>query len=162
MANVTLVTGILAVLRLSLLVHTINYWSRRMTIKKSALASRLLPLIFVSSVGISQSALAAPCSDQIEALKTALNNGICTYSNVCGGLTHKLDNANHKLEQGKFDHAARRLTDFGAVLETMATHGKPKISMADYESLMSTYFSEAANCIANGGVIPDAYPDDAF
>lgn len=118
------------------------------------IGSRLLPLVFVSAVGISQSALAAPCSEQVNALQAALDNGICIYSKSCSGLSSKLDNANKKLEKGRFDDAARKLADFGSVLETLATHGKkPKISMADYQFLMSNYFNDAANCIANGGVI---------
>ena len=139
-----------------------------MTRHKSGLASRLLPLAFLMSIGISQSALAAPCTEQVEALKTALNDGVCNVGEVCAGLSHKLDNANHKLEQGKFSHAARRLADFGAVLESMATRGKPRISVADYESLMATYYNDAANCISNGGVVveyelePEPIPIDAI
>lgn len=129
-----------------------------MTKHKTGLASRLIPLAFVGIIGISQSALAAPCSDQINALKAALNDGVCTFSKTCDGLTHKLDNANQKLEQGKFDHAARRLADFGAVLENLATHKKPMISMEDYESLISPYYNDAATCVANGGVIEDDVP----
>ncbi len=130
-----------------------------MTKHKTGLASHLIPLAFVGIIGVSQSALAAPCSDQVDALKTALNDGVCIYSKACAGLTHKLDNANHKLEQGKFDHAARRLADFSAVLENLATHRKPMISMADYESLISPFFNNAANCVANGGVVVDYEPE---
>lgn len=128
--------------------------------QKHVFSRRLLPFAFLSFIGISQSVWSAPCSDQVEALKSALNaDGICSYSQVCAGLTHKLDNANHKLEQGEFVQAARRLADFSAVMENMANQKKPKISMVSYESLMDPYFNDAATCIANGGVVATSEPE---
>lgn len=124
-----------------------------MTRKNTGLASRLIAFVAVCFIGISQSAMAAPCSEQIAALKTALTNGVCIYSKACDGLSHKLDNANRKLEKGKFEHAARKLADFSSVLENLAMRKKPKISMEDYESLMSPFYNDAAACIANGGVV---------
>ena len=115
----------------------------------------LLLLAFVSIFSFYQSALAAPCTAQVDALKAALNDSVCVNSKLCSGLSNKLDNANHKLEQGKLDHAARRLADFNAVVEDMAMRKKPKISQADYESIIVPYFNEAVACINNGGVISD-------
>ena len=122
-----------------------------MTIKKPALATSALLLAFVSFFSLSQAALAAPCTEQVEALKSALNDGNCSFGKACMGLSHKLDNANHKLEQAKFSLAARRLEDFGAIIQDMAMRRKPLVSMADYEALMDPYFKAAAICIANGG-----------
>ena len=123
--------------------------------RKPGFPNRLLPLAFVSIFSLYQSALAAPCTEQVDALKTALNDSVCLNGKVCSGLTHKLDNANHKLEQGEFDHAARRLADFGAVVENLTMREKPRISLADYESIIVPYFNEAVECINNGGVIPE-------
>ena len=117
---------------------------------KSGLASPTLLLVIFSVFGLSQVAQAAPCTDQVDALKAAMNdNGICQYSRACKGLSHKLDNANRKLKKGKFRHAARKLADFGAIVGDMAMRRKPKISMADYEALMEPYFNAAAICVAN-------------
>jgi hypothetical protein len=131
---------------------------------KSGLASPTLLLVIFSVFGLSQVAQAAPCTDQVDALKAAMNdNGICQYSKACKGLSHKLDNANRKLEKGKFRHAARKLADFGAIVGDMAMRRKPKISMADYEALMEPYFNAAAICVANGGVVdssPEPEPTD--
>ena len=116
-----------------------------------------LPLLVVVSIfSVFQSAIAAPCTAEVDALKSALlNDGVCINSKVCSGLSHKLDNANHKLEQGQLDHAARRLADFNAVVADLATLKKPKISLADYESVIVPYFNDAVACINNGGVVPD-------
>ncbi|NNE63634.1 MAG: hypothetical protein HKN34_06085, partial [Gammaproteobacteria bacterium] len=114
--------------------------------RKPGFPNHLLPLAFVSIFSFYQSALAAPCTEQVDALKTALNDSVCVNSKVCSGLTHKLDNANHKLEQGKFDHAARRLADFSAVVENLTMRDKPRISLADYESIIVPYFNEAVEC----------------
>jgi hypothetical protein len=127
-----------------------------MTRIKSGFASHLLFLAFVSFFGLSQSALAAPCTAEVDALKAALNDDICSYSSKCKGLSHKLDKVNRKLEKGKLRKAARKLADFGAIIENMTMRKKPKISMADYEALIDPYFNNAAICIANGGVIETA------
>lgn len=133
-----------------------------MTRKKPGLANLATLLVFVSSIGLSQAAMAAPCTAQVDALKAALDDGICQFSKACDGLSHKLDNANHKLEQGKFSHASRRLADFGAIVENLAMQKKPLISMADYDALMNPFFTDAAICVASGGVNeegPDSTPD---
>ena len=123
--------------------------------RKPDFPKHLLLLAVVSSFSLYQSALAAPCTEQVDALKTALNDQVCVNSKLCSGLSHKLDNANLKLEQGKLDHAARRLADFNAVVADMTMLEKPKITQADYESIIVPVFNEAVACINNGGVIPD-------
>lgn len=166
-----------------------------MTIRKiSGFTGQALALaLIITAIGFSQPASAAPCSAELDALKTALDSGICQrlkskkfksrkfkskkhsswshsgwkhslkkYSRRnCMGLDHKLDNTSRKLEQGKFRHAARKLTDFGSVIEDMAMRRKPKISIADYEGLMDPYYVAAANCIVNGGTPTPPVADDS-
>jgi len=127
--------------------------------KITGCTGHLLVLAIVSAISVAQPASATPCSAEIEALKTALN-GICWYSRKCHGLSHKLDSAERKLEKGKFRHAARKLSDFGWVVEDMAMRRRPKISQADYQALMDPYYTAAADCIANGGVSAPPAGDD--
>ena len=124
-----------------------------MTRIKPGLTSSALLLAFVSFFSVSQAASAAPCTDQVTELKTALLDDFCTFSNKCRGLSHKLDSVNRKLEQDKFRHAGRKLMDFGAVVEDLMLRNNPKISMVAYQALIDPYFNSAASCIANGGVI---------
>ena len=123
-------------------------------------------LALVSAIGFSQTASAAPCSAEIAALKTALEGGICLQlekskkGKKCKGLNRKLDKASRKLEKGKFNHAARKLSDFGWAIEDMAMRRKPKISMTDYDALMDPYYVAVANCIDNGGISTTPVLDD--
>ena len=126
-----------------------------MTRIKPGLTSSALLLAFVSFFSVSQAASAAPCTVQVGALKTALLDDFCTFSNKCRGLSHKLDSVNRKLEQDKFRHAGRKLMDFGAVVEDLMLRNNPKISMVAYPALIDPYFNNAASCIANGGVITE-------
>ena len=97
----------------------------------------VLLLAFVSFFGLSQTALAGPCTVEINALKTALQDGICNFSNACEGLSHKLDNANRKLDQGKYRQATHKLMNFHEVIEDMAMRKKNEISIGDYAALTS-------------------------
>ena len=123
-----------------------------MTRKKPGLASPALLLAFVSCFSLSQAALAAPCTEQVEALRIALEGG-CDSSKACDGLSHKLDNANHKLEQGKVRHAERRLADFVSVVEVVAPSA--------YDEVLAVYYSEAI-CVAGGGTTDDPFDGQMF
>lgn len=116
---------------------------------KSAIVMLLTSVAFF---GMSQTVSAAPCSAEVTALKTELSN-VCSSRKKCKGLNRKLNKVNRKLEKGKFRKAARKLSDFGAVVEDMATRKKPRISMADYENLMVNFYNPAAICVSNGGVV---------
>ena len=123
------------------------------TRKTRGFTSHTLLIALVSAISFSQPAFAAPCSAEIDALKIAVESGICQYKRKkCKGLNRKLDKTERKLEKGKFRHAARKLSDFGSVIESMAMRRKPKISMADYEALMDPHYVAVADCIASGGV----------
>ncbi len=138
-----------------------------MAIKKiTGFTGHVLVLALISASGFSQTAAAAPCSAEIDALRSALESGICLQmkskkSKKCKGLDRKLDKTSRKLEKGKFRHAARKLSDFGSVVEDMAMRRKPKISLTDYEALMDPYYVAVANCIANGGITAPPAEDDS-
>lgn len=149
-----------------------------MTIKKPGLA---LLVTFVSVFGLSQTASAAPCTKEVNALKTALSENFCPVNKRkrCEGLSHKLDNVNRQLEKGKFRKAARKLANFGDVVGNMSEKRMKKMEKkgekwrrrhsygadeyyAAYAALMNPFFNNAANCIANGGpvVVEDPVPTD--
>ncbi|MDH3219763.1 MAG: hypothetical protein OEO19_09545 [Gammaproteobacteria bacterium] len=111
-----------------------------MTRRKLGLVSPAMILAFVSFFGLSQASLAATCPKQIEELRTALDGG-CVSRKACDGLKHKLDNAEHKLEQGKDRHAERRLADFVSVVEIVAPDS--------HEAVLAIYHSESI-CVASG------------
>lgn len=130
-----------------------------MTKIKPGITSSALLLAFVTFFGVSQTALAAPCTDQVNALKTALNNDVCEYSKKCKGLSHKLDSVNRKLEKGDFRKALRKLEDFGATVEDMAMRKKKrKIDPDTYNGVIVPPYGNAWACIANGGVVVVADP----
>ena len=143
--------------------------------KITIFTGQVLVLALVSAIGFSQTASAAPCSAEIDALKIALEGGICLQfeksrksrkgkksrkNRKCKGLNRKLDRTTRKLEKGKFSHAARKLSDFGWAIEDMAMRRKPKISMDAYEALMDPYYLAVANCISNGGISTPPVVDD--
>lgn len=126
-----------------------------MKIKKPGLA---LMVAFVSVFGLSQTASAAPCGAQVDALKAALNNGYCSYGkkNHCKGLNHKLDNVYRKLEKGKFDNAGRKLANFYDVVENLATRKKnPQMALSDFRSLADPHYVAAEYCITRHGVVEE-------
>lgn len=129
------------------------------TRKIKGFTGHTLLIALVSAICFSQTATAAPCSAEIDALKAAVESGICQYKGKkCKGLKRKLDKTERKLEKGKFRHAARKLSDFGSVIESLAMRRKPKISMADYEALMDPYYVAVADCIGSGGTIASGGP----
>ncbi len=119
-----------------------------MKIKTPGLA---LMVAFVSAFGLSQTASAdhAPCVDQVNAVRTALNSGYCSYGSKkhCKGLNHKLDNVYRKLHQHKFKNAGRKLANFYDVVENLATRRKnPLMALNEFHSLASPH-QVAATCI---------------
>jgi len=118
------------------------------TRKFSGFAKPALAMAFASVFSALQTATAAVCEDQMDALRDAVQSS-CPYK-YCDGLSHKLDNASHKLEQGKLVHAARKVADFGSIMEIMARHGEPALYAADYDAIMAAY-GNVAGCIENGG-----------
>ncbi len=132
-----------------------------MTIKKLGLA---LLVAFVSVFGMSQTASAGDCSDQIEKLRAALNDDICSHGKRkrCEGLNRKLDRVNRKIQKGKWRHAARKLANFHDVVENLAMRKKKRrISMEAYAALMEPYYNAAAVCVSGEGYVdvPDTGGD---
>jgi hypothetical protein len=140
----------------------LDEWSELMTTRKiKGFNGYTLAIAVISAICFSPIASAAPCSAEIVALKAAVESGICQYKKKkCKGLNRKLDKTERKLEKGNFRHAARKLSDFGSVIESMAMRRKPKISMDDYEALMDPHYVAVADCIANGGITTRATPED--
>ncbi len=124
-----------------------------MRIKKSGLT---LLVAFVSVFGLSQTATAGDCSAQIEELRTALNDDICSHGKRkrCEGLNRKLDRVNRKIQKGKWRHAARKLANFHDVVENLAMRKKKRrISMEAYAALMEPYYNSAAVCVSGEGYV---------
>ncbi len=118
----------------------------------------VLLLAFVSFFGLSQTALAGRCTDEVDALKTELQGGICNFIKACEGLSHKLDSANRKLEQGKYRQATHKLVDFLEVIEDMAMRKKNEISIGDYVALTDPHFGVALECIEAVSMDADLAP----
>jgi hypothetical protein len=100
--------------------------------------------------------LANDCSDEIDAVRIALNepvadpglDGFC-YDNlagdhkqnfgqkICDGLTTKLDDADAKIAQHKISGAVKKLTDFQNALDGLRfkAPGKEIITDAEYNSV---------------------------
>ena len=133
--------------------------------KQSTLLKHAIVVAFVSFLGLSQGAIAAPCNAEIDAIKTALNDGVCQNRRNCRGLNNKLDRVNRKLEKGKYRKAARKLADFGAVvahIEKRASrkpHRRARLDFVSskYQEMMGLHFNAAVACVNN----PDAYVADA-
>ncbi len=128
-----------------------------MIIKKSGLA---LLVALCSIFGLSQTAAADDCEDYIEELQEYVEDDLCRNRRMCVGLSHKLDNALHKLDQGKVDHAVRRLQDFSATIDSLSVPGKNSRrsrSAIDREvhNEMRPYIAKAITCILNGGDYDD-------
>ena len=116
----------------------------------------VLLVAFVSVFSMAQSASAAPCSDQIEALKNELNTTHCSYGKRkrCRGLNRKLDRVVKKLERGNFRRASRKLSNFGMVIERMTFRRKnPRMTVDDFNNLAELYV-QADACISSGGAAP--------
>lgn len=125
-----------------------------MTIKKPGLA---LLVAFVSIFGMSQTASATPCYDQVQALKAALNDGHCNFGKRkrCEKLNKKLDKLTKKLDKGKFKKAARKLSNFGIVVENMAMRRKnPRMHMTNFNMLLDPY-EQVRLCILADGVVAE-------
>lgn len=125
-----------------------------MTTKKPGI---MLIVAFISFLGLGQTASAAPCQGLIDDLRTALNDGYCSYGKYkrCKRLNRKLDRVARKLEKGKFRKAARKLSNFGRVIENMAMRRKPRMAMADFKG-MAVPYTQVSECIASGGVVAEA------
>ena len=131
-----------------------------MTIKKPGIA---LLVAFVSVFGMAQTASAGDCRDQIENLRAALNNDICSYSKRkrCRGLNRKLDRVHRKIEKGKWRRALRKLVNFHDVVENLAMRKKKRwIQPADYAALMQSHYGAAEQCIVNRGYVEETVPTD--
>ncbi len=133
-----------------------------MIIRKPGLA---LLVALCSVFGLSQTAVADDCEDYIEELQEFVEDDLCRNRRMCEGLSHKLENALHKLDQGKVDHAVRRLQDFSATIDSLSTTGKNTRRSrtaidAEVHNEMRPYIAKAMLCILTGGDDDDRDDDD--
>ena len=124
-----------------------------MSIKKPGI---VMLVTLVSVFGLSNTASAGTCANEIGQLRAALNSDICAYGKRkrCQGLNRKLDRVERKIQKGKWRKAARKLANFHDVVENLAMRKKKRwINEADYVALMDPHFNAAAVCVSNGGYV---------
>ena len=121
----------------------------------SRFKSRAALLAMVSFFGLGQAALAAPCTAEIDALQTVLNEDVCPLGKACNGLSNKLENAKTKAEKGEYRKAAHKLADFGRVVQKLGDrkdkgknwHRVSQLDSSAVEQMMSTYYVAAVACV---------------
>lgn len=144
---------------------------------KSRLTRPALALAIAASFGLAGTASAAPCTAEVDALQTVLNDEFCQHGKLCSKLSRKLDKVNHRLEKGKLRKAGRKLGDFGATVAMIADEGKSKgkkrrfyragnqFDQQAYERMMGIYYNAAVACIENPGAaapVPVAAEPDPY
>jgi hypothetical protein len=118
---------------------------------KNKTAALLLTSIGV--LGLSQVAIAEDCSGDIGAVRTAVDFGFCLDNldnhrngeKTCERLGEKLDNAETKIWQGKFDDATKKLNNFQTALDNLLS--KPLISGPEYNDVNGLLLT-AKTCVA--------------
>lgn len=115
-----------------------------------------LLLTSIGVLGLSNVAIAADCSAEIDVVRTTVEFGICLDNlnghpngvKTCDRLIAKLDNADTKISEEKFDEASQKLHNFQDALDSLAFRTKPIISQDEYNEV-NTPLQTAKTCVAN-------------
>lgn len=118
-----------------------------MKTKTTAALSLLLCAVFA----VPTAALASDCHMEIDAVRVALNDpsatgvdGFCferlrdehkNGDRACDSLNSKLDGADTKIDEGKYDDARKKIANFRSSLDGLFYRAKPLISQAEYDSV---------------------------
>jgi hypothetical protein len=133
-----------------------------MKTKTTAALSLLLCAVFA----VPTAALASDCHMEIDAVRVALNDpsttveGFCferlrdehkNGDRACDSLNSKLDGADTKIDEGKYDDARKKIANFRSSLDGLFYRAKPLISEAEYYSVSDALVTAEA-CVAGLGL----------
>ena len=122
-----------------------------------------LSLLFCAVLAVPAAALASDCHSEIDAVRTALNDpnaygveGFCfdlidghkNGERTCDSLNSKLDGADTKIDEVKYEDAVKKIANFRTSLEGLAFRTKPLISTAEYMSVNDVLVIAEA-CVAS-------------
>ena len=114
-----------------------------------------LLLTSIGVLGLSQVAIAEDCSGKIDVVRTAVEFGFCLDNlnnhrngvKTCERLVAKLDNADTKISEDKFDDATQKLENFQTALDSLFGRSKPLISDSEYNDVNGP-LQAAKTCVA--------------
>ena len=124
------------------------------TTMKAAILLLTTLLISTSQVVLADD-LVEDCSAEIDAVRTELDIGFCVDNlarhkfgeKICNGLYKKLDDADSKIEQHKFEDAEAKLAGFRKTLDSLAFRAKPIIDPSTEYPPVNDELVTAETCV---------------